>query len=137
LMRLVLSLGATPNLIRRTQPIPDGRATKLLALWRERLDWRGRVRLLASAETSVPLSAGLWRPTVILPADWQDWSDDALSVAIGHELAHGTRHDVAWQLVARVACAIYWFHPLAYLAAWRMRGEREAACDDVVLAAGQ
>ena len=137
LIRISCSLGATRSLIRRAQPIAEGRATKLLALWRERLGWRGRARLLASAETSVPLSAGLWRPTVILPVDWQDWSDDALSVAIGHELAHGTRHDVAWQLVARVACAIYWFHPLAYLATWRMRIEREAACDDVVLAAGQ
>jgi hypothetical protein len=40
------------------------------------------------------------------------------------------------QLVAQLACTLYWWNPLAWLAARRLRVEREHACDDLVLGAG-
>ena len=40
------------------------------------------------------------------------------------------------QLVAQLACAVHWFNPLCWLAARRMRAERELACDDLVLMVG-
>jgi len=134
---IVRSLWLIHGLVRRARAIDDPEAARQLALWRSELHWRGNVRLLESSETVVPLCTGLWRPTILLPEDWRQWSDDVLRAALGHELAHVVRRDVAWQLLARLACATYWFHPLAWLSAWRMRVERETACDDVVLAAGQ
>jgi TonB family C-terminal domain len=53
-----------------------------------------------------------------------------------HELAHIARHDCWTLAMAELALALYWFHPLAWWAASRMRQERERACDDRVLAAG-
>jgi len=40
------------------------------------------------------------------------------------------------QALAQLACAIYWFNPLVWIAAWRLRVERELACDDHVLETG-
>src|SRR5437773_395863 len=46
------------------------------------------------------------------------------------------RHDWLALTMAELAVALCWFHPLAWWVASRMRGERERACDDRVLAAG-
>lgn len=96
-----------------------------------------RPALIESAETVSPLCVGWLRPAIVLPAQWRQWSADHLRAALAHEMAHVARRDLAWQLLARLACALYWFHPLVWLAAWRMRVEREVACDDCVVSAGE
>ncbi|HVC97126.1 MAG TPA: M56 family metallopeptidase [Pirellulales bacterium] len=95
------------------------------------------VELRQSNEVHSPLGVGWRRPTIVLPCGWERWPAGHLAAALAHELAHVVRRDVGWQLLARTASAVYWFHPMAWLAAWRMRVEREAACDDWALATGQ
>jgi hypothetical protein len=74
---------------------------------------------------------------IVLPAGYGHWTDERRRVVLAHELAHIQRRDVLWQLVARLACILYWCHPLVWLANWRMRVEREFACDDAVLTMGE
>jgi len=108
----------------------------LLASLRAALGIGRHLSVEASDRVAVPLAWGLRRPTVLLPAAAEGWDDSQRRDVLVHELAHVARHDWISQLGARVACALYWFHPLAWIAARRLVLEAERACDDRVLAAG-
>jgi beta-lactamase regulating signal transducer with metallopeptidase domain len=94
------------------------------------------VRLLRSRECSVPLAFGTIRPSILIPAVADTWSEDRRRAVVLHELAHIARWDCLTQTVAFAACAMYWFHPAVWWVARRLRIERELACDDRVLTMG-
>jgi beta-lactamase regulating signal transducer with metallopeptidase domain len=91
--------------------------------------------VLLSNETAVPLTFGFRRSTILLPESAQTWSDSELKRALRHELEHVRREDWFAQLVARAACAMYWAHPLVWVAWRRFCFEAERACDDAVVVA--
>ena len=84
----------------------------------------------------VPVTWGVLRPVVLLPPQSSAWSEDCLRAALLHELAHVQRGDWGTQLMGRLACALYWWHPLVWRAARQGREESERACDDLVLGTG-
>lgn len=92
------------------------------------------VPVLASAALRVPLACGVFRPRILLPADAASWPEDRLRMVLLHELAHVQRRDCLTHVLSRLAVALYWFHPLVWLAAWNAAREREHACDDAVVA---
>ncbi len=93
------------------------------------------VTVLVSSEHAMPMTWGI-KPKVLLPADAGDWTDERLRAVLLHELAHVKRWDFLTQLMARAVCAVHWPNPLIWVAAYRLRMERELACDDRVLNAG-
>lgn len=121
---------------RRAQPIYDPAWQDLADELGDRLWLRRSVQLLRSANTSMPMTWGLFRPVVMLPQDADAWPEERKRCVLAHELAHVRRWDCLTQGLAQVACALVWFNPLCWIAARRMRVEREQACDDQVLACG-
>lgn len=86
-----------------------------------------------SAEVAQPVT---FFSRIILPSEAASWDDARLRAVLLHENAHVARHDTLLGIISDVVCAVYWFHPLAWLVARRARLERERACDDAVLAHG-
>jgi len=85
----------------------------------------------------MPMTWGLLRPVLLLPSGAAGWSAQRLRAVVLHELAHIRRRDAWTQLAVQFVCTLHWFNPLAWLAAKRMNVEREHACDDIVLSAGE
>jgi beta-lactamase regulating signal transducer with metallopeptidase domain len=96
----------------------------------------GPVRVLLGPPDAMPATWGSGRPVLMLPSGAEWWPDARLEAVARHELAHVGRQDVRVQLLADILCALHWFNPLAWIAAHRLRVERELACDDEVLASG-
>ena len=97
-----------------------------------------RVRLVSTRELTVPVTWGLLRPVVAIPSSATPWSEDGdrRRIVLLHELAHVASLDWAFNLVARIVCALFWFHPAAWWLARRLRDDCELACDDRVIGAG-
>jgi beta-lactamase regulating signal transducer with metallopeptidase domain len=89
-----------------------------------------------SSEIEAPVVVGLFSPVVLLPISSQEWSDERRHAVLLHELSHVRRYDGLALAVAQLACALYWFQPLAWLARNRLRRECELAADEAVIAAG-
>ena len=134
--RLSWSLIQASRLGRVAQPLNDERFETALADLSRQLSVSRAVRLLASPDVPVPMVVGVRRAWILLPATCNSWSTYKIRIVLSHELAHVERQDLFWQLAARAAAALYWFHPLVWLAVRQMRDERERACDDRVLSAG-
>ena len=124
------------RIIRSARPLDAAPWRSLLAEVAGRLDLTDLPSLLASDRASVPFAFGLWRRTVVLPAEARDWTQERRALVLSHELAHLKRHDLVGHALGRAACALYWFHPMVWVAARRLRAESERACDDLVLRNG-
>jgi beta-lactamase regulating signal transducer with metallopeptidase domain len=83
-----------------------------------------------------PVAVGLWNPVVFVPSSWHAWPADHKRIVLAHELAHHTRRDPLWRLLAELACAVHWYHPLAYWMKHRFIMQCEYACDARVLGKG-
>jgi TonB family protein len=88
------------------------------------------------SDVAVPMVVGLLRPVILMPRAADSWPLSQRAAALKHELAHVERKDLWTSLIAHLACAVYWFHPLVWAVARRLRREQETACDDAVLCSG-
>lgn len=81
-----------------------------------------------------PALVGLWRPRLVLPADFRRrFTGPERALVLAHEATHARRGDNAWTLLARLLVCLHWFNPLAWWALRRFAEDQELACDAVVL----
>ncbi len=134
-LRLIVGQLGLHRLRRRAEPV-DASFRWLAREMAGSLGLKRQVEMLRSRGATMPMTWGVVRPTVLLPAGADAWPLERRRAVLLHELAHVKRFDCLTQTLALLCCALYWFHPGIWWAARRMRAEREAACDDAVLGAG-
>jgi beta-lactamase regulating signal transducer with metallopeptidase domain len=95
------------------------------------------VRFRLSPEIQSPTLYGLFRPTILLPADIINWTTPAERQAmVQHELAHIERWDALVNFFQTTVQLVFFFHPLVCYACRQLSLEREMACDDSVVRRG-
>jgi TonB family protein len=97
----------------------------------------GRAALFEHPDLATPFTWGIVKPAIVLPsAESPGWTEARRRNVLAHESAHVGRADWLTQTFAQLLCGVYWFHPLVWLAASKMRAESERACDDAVIREG-
>jgi hypothetical protein len=93
------------------------------------------VRIVAS---DLPTGVfGIVRPVVILPRQlMQSLTPAQLSAVLAHELCHIRRQDNLTAAIHQCVQALFWFYPPVWRIGANLLREREAACDEEVVAEG-
>ncbi len=136
LLRLALGTWRVGQLARDGARVEDGMWLSLAQRVANRLGVSRPLTLLRGEALAVPVTWGIVYPAVLLPPDADSWPEERRRFVLVHEMAHVKRFDALTQLLAQISLAVFWFDPLVWVAAHRMRVEREHACDDYVLRDG-
>ena len=134
--RLAVGWVRVRRIAREASPIRDAdwieerdRAARRLALNRA-------VDLMESEEVPVAMTSGLRRPLLFIGKVARLWEVERRRIVLLHELAHVRRGDWLALILAELAVALYWFHPVAWWIGRSVRRDAETACDDLVISAG-
>jgi TonB family protein len=124
------------SLASRTQMLSDPTLAAIARDAAARLGCRRRIRITQSLDECMPMTWGVLRPRVLVPKCIDQWPEERKRIVIAHELAHVRRLDWLLQMLAQLACAVYWFNPLFWIACNGLFRESEEACDDMVINLG-
>jgi uncharacterized protein (TIGR03435 family) len=97
---------------------------------------RRRVSLLQNETVDAPVTWGIIRSVILVPARFEQLPAECRSHVLCHELAHIQSHDFALRVLVEIARAVIWFQPLMWITRRQLREEQELACDNRVLATG-
>ncbi len=86
-----------------------------------------------SDQVSSPLTYGILRPVILLPADMERGDENALAYVLTHELIHIRRFDGVVKAVFAVVLCVHWFNPLAWVMYVLANRDLELSCDERVM----
>lgn len=83
-----------------------------------------------SDDVNSPVVVGWWRPCILLPTTWREWTEAKRQAVLAHEQSHLQRGDAIVCLLAEILTVFYWFHPLSWNVKRRLGQLAELACDE-------
>ena len=100
----------------------------MASLWKGE---HGAPEVLRTEDTAAPLSLGLFRPLVFLPARL---GEEETAMVLSHELTHVRRRDLWYKFLLLLVNAAHWFNPLVWWMCRQAGRNLEYCCDDAVVA---
>ena len=114
-------------------PVSDALRQEIAALARG-IGLRRVPRVWMSPVVRSPAVTGLWRPLLLLPVRFDEsLTAQEARMVLRHELTHLKRGDLPLNALLCLLLALHWFNPLLWLAFFKVRLDRETACDAQVL----
>lgn len=128
-VRIGFGFSRARRLAAQAIPNDDSDLRELLEEVRSRAGYHAPVALCTTPDLPSPAVLGLGRRTLLLPAGFRSRPSEAVQAAFAHEVAHLVRRDCEWSLLGECVRAVFWFHPLVWLALREGRAEAEIAAD--------
>jgi beta-lactamase regulating signal transducer with metallopeptidase domain len=124
--------------VRGLRPITDGPTLDLFEDCKVLMGVTTPVSLIEAGAVKSPALFGFVRPRLLLPEGLVSaFAREELRHVFLHELAHVRRRDIPVGWAALALQIIHWFNPLVWLAFYRLRADRELACDALALSCAQ
>ncbi|HEY7115272.1 MAG TPA: M56 family metallopeptidase [Tepidisphaeraceae bacterium] len=137
-LRVAWSSARLARAVGRMRPIVTPRVIEALRSCCADLGIRRMPEIRELPGAGGPALVGFRWPRILLPAQaLEAMSPGELRLILLHELAHVKRRDVLVNWLATAVAVLHWPNPAVWLVLWRMRVERELACDEWVLQAGR
>jgi hypothetical protein len=136
LLRIIVGKMGLLCLTRKAALSKDKGCVSMLGRLSEEMGISQEIELRESSRCLTPFTCNVFRPVILLPSIRGGWSRERLRVVLIHELAHIRRRDYLTQNISRVACAIFWFIPMLWVAYGKLQVEQERACDRWVINSG-
>jgi beta-lactamase regulating signal transducer with metallopeptidase domain len=131
-LRLLLGLAWVRQRSRPGAYRPDPAWQAVLDRLAARIGIGRRVVLGLVDDLTSPVTAGWWRPVVLVPASLASgMAPQLLEALLAHELAHVRRHDYLVNLVQSAIEILLFYHPAVWWLSHRIRVERELIADDL------
>jgi Tol biopolymer transport system component/beta-lactamase regulating signal transducer with metallopeptidase domain len=133
-MYLLLSDLALWRIVKRDRPLINQAMLVLFEECKAQMGVQSLVVVVPSDKVRSPGLFGFVRPRLLLPRQMLDNATaEEMRYVFLHELAHLRRHDIYLGWLTSLLQVLHWFNPLVWFAFYRMRADRELACDALVL----
>jgi beta-lactamase regulating signal transducer with metallopeptidase domain len=120
--------------VRRQSPITDSVILDLLEACKKEMNLQTPIWVVETSRIHSPVLMGFLRPRLLLPLGIREkFSPEELRYIFLHELGHVKQYDIVLNWISTILLILHWFNPLLWFAFARMRVDREAACDALVL----
>jgi beta-lactamase regulating signal transducer with metallopeptidase domain/predicted nucleic acid-binding Zn-ribbon protein len=131
-LRMALGLMWITNTRRRSLANTDASLQSKLNLLAIQFGLKRPINLLICNEIDSPVTAGWWKPIVLMPTALAiRLPPDLIEALLAHELAHIKRHDYLINLMQSAIEALLFFHPVIWWLSKQIRIERENIADDL------
>ena len=132
--QIVRGVTVVARLKRQSYPLDPAQEPRL-PMWRAARGSGRPCELRVSDRFTGACALGFWRPVILLPECLlRGLSDEEIDQVVMHEHAHLARYDDWSRLFQCVVEAVLGLHPALWFIGTRIDLEREAACDDQVVA---